>query len=363
MPRNGSGTQSSPAASFPAVAGTLIESSKFNNVIDDINASLTASISNDGQTPILANIPMNGFKFTGLTSGSSSGDSVEYGQYNTRVAAVETTAASAASDASTALSQSATKAGIQAQTYTYFTTGGSSGTYTLTPSPALASYVAGQRFSVKFSATGSGSDTINVNSLGAKNIKQYNSSGVKSAPNIILNQLTDIEYDGTDFVIINPIPPATSPLKIAQVQYDQDGTLSTGSVAIPPDNTIPQITEGTQFMSLAITPTNASSTLEIDVTLYGSENSNTSDQLTVALFKDSGADAIAAGTSPQTHTNGLPVVVSFKHFISAGSTSAQTFTVRAGLNNANQFNFNGGFGGQVMGGVLASSIKITEYLP
>lgn len=80
MPRNGSGTQSSPVSSFPAVANTLIESSKFNNVINDINASLTASISNDGQTPVLANLPMSGFKHTGASAASAAGEYVEYAQ-------------------------------------------------------------------------------------------------------------------------------------------------------------------------------------------------------------------------------------------------------------------------------------------
>ena len=40
MPRNGSGSYSPPAASFPAVASTLIESAKFNAVINDIATAL-----------------------------------------------------------------------------------------------------------------------------------------------------------------------------------------------------------------------------------------------------------------------------------------------------------------------------------
>lgn len=80
MSRNGSGVQTSPGSSFPAVASTLIESTKFNNVINDINTVLTQSISNDGQTPILANLPMGGFKLTGLAAGAGAGDSVEYAQ-------------------------------------------------------------------------------------------------------------------------------------------------------------------------------------------------------------------------------------------------------------------------------------------
>lgn len=80
MSRNGSGVQTSPGSSFPVVASTLIESTKFNNVINDINTVLTQSISNDGQTPILANLPMGGFKLTGLAAGTNAGDSVEYNQ-------------------------------------------------------------------------------------------------------------------------------------------------------------------------------------------------------------------------------------------------------------------------------------------
>jgi len=80
LSRNGSGNYQPPASSFPAVSGTLIESAKFNNTINDIASALTQSISNDGQTPILANIPMGGFKLTGLAAGVASGQSVEFGQ-------------------------------------------------------------------------------------------------------------------------------------------------------------------------------------------------------------------------------------------------------------------------------------------
>jgi len=78
MARNGSGAYIPPAASFPAVAATLIESTKFNNVINDIGTALTASIANDGQTTILNNLPMAGHKLTGLSAGTAAGDSVRF---------------------------------------------------------------------------------------------------------------------------------------------------------------------------------------------------------------------------------------------------------------------------------------------
>jgi hypothetical protein len=80
MPRNGSGVQSSPGASYPAVASTLIESTKFNNVIDDINAQITNSIAADGQTTITGDLVFSSKKLTGLTTGSARTDSISLGQ-------------------------------------------------------------------------------------------------------------------------------------------------------------------------------------------------------------------------------------------------------------------------------------------
>ena len=96
-----------------------------------------------------------------------------------------------------------TKAGIQGQTWTAFTTGGVSGTFTLTPNPAITAYTAGQLFNVTFSAASSATNTINVSGLGAKSVKMYDSTGTKVASVFALNQISDIVYDGTDFVMLN----------------------------------------------------------------------------------------------------------------------------------------------------------------
>ena len=74
-----SGTYTLPAGN-PVVTGTTVSSTWANNTLNDIAAALTASIANDGQTPILANIPMNSKKITGLAAGTTSGDALSYGQ-------------------------------------------------------------------------------------------------------------------------------------------------------------------------------------------------------------------------------------------------------------------------------------------
>ena len=50
-----------------------------------------------------------------------------------------------------------------------------------------------------------------------------------------------------------------------QVVNTQTGAVDTGTTAMPCDDTIPQNTEGDEFMTLAITPTSATNKLKIDV--------------------------------------------------------------------------------------------------
>lgn len=86
MPRNGSGTYQLPAGQ-PVVTGTVISSSTFNTLTTDLANALTQSISKDGQTPATANLPMGGFKLTGLANGSASTDSITYGQVQSLISA------------------------------------------------------------------------------------------------------------------------------------------------------------------------------------------------------------------------------------------------------------------------------------
>jgi hypothetical protein len=112
---------------------------------------------------------------------------------------------------------------LQGQNYTAFATTGSSGTFVLTPSPAISAYAANQRFRVKFNAAGNGSDTINVSSKGAIAIKQYDSTGAKVAPVIASGQLADLEYDGTNFVILDPLPANSLTQTSADARYSRIG--------------------------------------------------------------------------------------------------------------------------------------------
>ena len=104
-----------------------------------------------------------------------------------------------------------TASALQNQAATAFTSTGTAPSFTLAPVPALTAYAANQRFRIKFNAAGNGADTLNVSALGAKSLKQYDSAGNKIAPVIVAGQLADVEYDGVDFVILDPLPAASQP--------------------------------------------------------------------------------------------------------------------------------------------------------
>lgn len=79
MSRNGAGTYTLVAGN-PVVTGSVISSTWANNTLNDIATALTTSIAYDGQTTIVANLPMAGFKLTGLGAGNATGNSLRYEQ-------------------------------------------------------------------------------------------------------------------------------------------------------------------------------------------------------------------------------------------------------------------------------------------
>ncbi|MBN3005585.1 hypothetical protein JW897_17775 [Chromobacterium alkanivorans] len=95
---------------------------------------------------------------------------------------------------------------IQAQGVTAFATAGTATAYTLTPSPAIQAYAPNLRFRAKFHVASGSNPTINISGQGAVNLKQYDAQGNKIAAILAAGQLADIEYDGADAVVLDPLP-------------------------------------------------------------------------------------------------------------------------------------------------------------
>lgn len=173
MPRNGSGVYTPPSPEYPAVAGTLIVAATRNTLDADIATALTQSVAANGETPITANIPMAGFKLTGLGNGTSRTDAANVGQL------------------------------VEQKGIYVATVGGTVDVITLTPAPSIGAYAAGQRFSFIAAGANTGAVTVNVSSVGAKNLQKRGSNALV-AGDIPSGALVTMEYDGTRFQLLAP---------------------------------------------------------------------------------------------------------------------------------------------------------------
>lgn len=131
---------------------------------------------------------------------------------------------------------------------------------------------------------------------------------------------------------------------------------TTGSTAIPNDDTVPQNTEGDQFMTINFVPTNVNNKLKIEVVCTG--NSSGQNYIVTALFQDSTANAIAI--SPNSAVTGnIPSTCTFIHNMKAATTSLTTFNVRAG-SESGTYTFNGTASARKYGGAITSLIRVEE---
>jgi hypothetical protein len=104
MSWNGSGVYSLPALYFPEAPGNLVDSTRYNGTLNDISTGLNNALAKDGQNSATGNLPMSGFKHTGASNATVTGEYLVYGQ--TLLAASGTLAAPGfafASDTNTGL--------------------------------------------------------------------------------------------------------------------------------------------------------------------------------------------------------------------------------------------------------------------
>lgn len=144
---------------------------------------------------------------------------------------------------------------------------------------------------------------------------------------------------------------------IQQVQYTMSTAVATTTSSIPIDDTIPQIGEGTQFMSQAITPKATTNLLEIEVMAFCQGSAQA--YVVGAFFQDATANAIAAA-DVTIASNGFVEQMSLKHIMVAGTTSSTTFSFRMGVSTGT-LTFNGASSSRYFGAITKSYIKVTEY--
>ena len=159
--------------------------------------------------------------------------------------------------------------------------------------------------------------------------------------------------------------------KVAQVATASNTTAFSITAVIPYDDTIPQNSEGTEIETVAITPTNSSSTLIITAHVPNIKHNTTGttnpiDGVHLALFVDTTANAIAVAPRSFAYYTGEMAQVyggcMLIHTLSAASTDARTYKIRLGVFRSlrtiyvNQAAYD-------MGEIGYTNMTVTEVLP
>lgn len=157
-------------------------------------------------------------------------------------------------------------------------------------------------------------------------------------------------------------PGVPLPGQVVQVARTDDGATSATITQMPVDDTIPQNTEGAQFLSQAITPSSAANVIDVEVNAHLSINSATENAVS-ALFVDSTANALAAMSSFNTGTASATLHALRKKVL-AGTVSAQTYKYRAGPSTSASTRINGDAAGAArkLGAVFNSFIEVREVM-
>lgn len=147
--------------------------------------------------------------------------------------------------------------------------------------------------------------------------------------------------------------------RLVQVVHTQDGEVATTTTTMPPDDTIPQNTEGAEFMTLPITPKDANNKLLVEVVATFA-HTVTNDRFVMALFQDTTAGALSATCQRQKGGNNAETTMKLIYEMTAGTISPTTFKMRAGMGTAGTLTFNGASSARILAGLFASTITITE---
>lgn len=266
----------------------------------------------------------------------------------------------------------------------YAADAGSTDDYVITLTPVPPAYVTGMCIRAKCNTANTGAATINVNSLGVKSIVKGAATALATG-DIQSGQIVTLIYDGTNFQLANYIANGTvtsvatgngltggaittsgtisfASATVVQTVTTSSATTANTATTIPADTTIPQITEGVELITLAITPKSATSTLVIDFFCPLVGNAGTINNQ-FALFQDATANALNVGSvTPDSVARCMPFAM--RHVMTSGTTSSTTFRIRFGPSSGTMHVLRSQDGSITYGGATARyTFTISEILP
>lgn len=186
---------------------------------------------------------------------------------------------------------------------------------------------------------------------------------LSSAVSTIQGQITDVGGELGDLAGLDTITRDNLGSGFGVATAGDTIVASTASVVtctgtVPYDNSIPDISEGTQVLSGSFTPASASSILEIEAVCFASISA--AQNACLALFKDTDSAAVAAAW--HRYDSGNMQAIILKHRMASWGTTPSTLQIRGGGASGTLYVNGNGSGTRVGGGVLLAYLRVTEKL-
>lgn len=156
------------------------------------------------------------------------------------------------------------------------------------------------------------------------------------------------------FLTEDDLPIAGSVVKSSYTQYLLSADLTT---AIPYDDTIPQISEGVEIITVSFTPTSATNNLRFSFTGMFAHGGT---QVGIAALFGGGVASAIAATACRTESGDEPGQFCLTHEEVSGTASAKTFAVRVGPASSGTIRMNGTSAARRLGGVSKAVLVIQE---
>lgn len=161
--------------------------------------------------------------------------------------------------------------------------------------------------------------------------------------------------NGQVLTLASGVPAWTDGGIVVDFQYDINTNQASTTSYIPHDNTTPQNTEGSEYLSVTITPKDTSNLLVFEICIQC--HLSAAHYACMALFQDSTANALMAQS--EYHNGQVPSVYTMNHVMAAGTTSPTTFKVRCGMGAAGTHYLNV-TSTYTFGGIRGSHLKVWE---
>lgn len=151
------------------------------------------------------------------------------------------------------------------------------------------------------------------------------------------------------------VPPGSIIQTVFATPYTANANIT---AIIPGDDSVPQITEGGQILTLAISPRFVDSTILLR--FQGNvARTVASGGIGAAMFRNTVSDTIGSSFIVSASA-GNPLPIEIEDMDSPATTSATTYTVRAGPTSAGTIRFNGQTGTRIFGGTQAATLIAQE---